>query len=76
VNLSRTQIQLQVGQGLVNYDVLKDSEANVEIDTPNVAIRPHMNEGSYRITVNSNGEPSWTFARAPPISPRRRQHSR
>src|SRR3979409_245122 len=56
VNLSRTQIQLQVGQGLVNYDVLKDSEANVEIDTPNVAIRPHMNEGSYRISVNSNGE--------------------
>src|SRR5260370_40980521 len=56
VNLSRTQIQLQVGQGLVNYDVVKDSEANVEIDTPNVAIRPQMNEGSYRITVNSAGE--------------------
>src|SRR5882672_6321900 len=56
VNLSRTQIQLQIGQGLMNYDVLKDSEANVEIDTPNVAIRPQMNEGSYRISVNSNGE--------------------
>jgi hypothetical protein len=56
VNLSRTQIQLQVGQGLVNYDVLKNSEANVEIDTPNVAIRPQMNEGSYRITVNSDSE--------------------
>jgi hypothetical protein len=56
VNLSRTQIQLQVGQGLVNYDVLKGSEANVEIDTPNVAIRPQMNEGSYRISVNSDSE--------------------
>src|SRR6266436_9319497 len=56
VNLSRTQIQLQIGQGLMNYDVLKDSEANVEIETPNVAIRPQMREGSYRITVNSNGE--------------------
>jgi hypothetical protein len=56
VNLSRTQIQLQVGQGLVNYDVLRGNEANVEIDTPNVAIRPQMNEGSYRITVNSDGE--------------------
>ena len=56
VNLSRTQIQLQVGQGLVNYDVLKNSEANVEIDTPNVAIRPQVREGSYRITVNSDGE--------------------
>jgi hypothetical protein len=56
VNLSRTQMQLQVGQGLVNYDVLKNNEANVEIDTPNVAIRPQMGEGSYRISVNSNGE--------------------
>jgi hypothetical protein len=56
VNLSRTQIQLQVGQGLVNYDVLSNSDASVEIDTPNVAIRPQMNQGSYRITVNSDGE--------------------
>src|SRR5258708_34634867 len=56
VNLSRTQIQLQVVQGLLNFDVLKDSEANVEIDTPNGASRPQMNEGSYRITVNSDGE--------------------
>src|ERR1019366_6966698 len=57
VNLSRTQIQLQVGQGLVNYDVTKGSEADVEIDTPNVAIHPQMNnEGSYRIQVNSDGE--------------------
>jgi hypothetical protein len=56
VNLSRTQIQLQIAQGLVNYDVLRNSEANVEIETPNVAIRPQMNGGSYRITVNSDGE--------------------
>jgi hypothetical protein len=55
VSLSRTQMQLQVGQGLVNYDVLRGNEANIEIDTPNVAIRPQMNEGSYRITVNSDG---------------------
>ena len=56
VNLSRTQIQLQVGQGLVNFDVLKGSEADVEIDTPNVAIHPQMGEGSFRILVNSDGE--------------------
>jgi hypothetical protein len=56
VSLSRTQMQLQIGQGLVSYDVLRGNEANVEIDTPNVAIRPQMNEGSYRITVNSDGE--------------------
>ena len=55
-NYSRTQIQLQVGQGLVTYDVTKGSEADVEIDTPNVAIHPQLGEGSYRITVNSDGE--------------------
>src|SRR5580692_8303451 len=55
VNLSRTQMQLQIGQGLANYEVFKNNEANVEIDTPNVAIHPNMGEGSYRIQVNSNG---------------------
>ena len=48
VNLSRTQMQQQVGQGLANYEVFKNNEANIEIDTPNVAIRPEMGEGSYR----------------------------
>ena len=43
-------------QGLVNYDVLKGNEADVEIDTPNVAIHPQLGEGSYRIQVNSDGE--------------------
>ena len=56
VNLSSKQIQLQVGQGLVNLDVIKTSEADVEIDTPNVAIHPQAGEGSYRIQVNSDGE--------------------
>src|ERR1700674_3929012 len=56
VSLSRTQMQLQIGQGLANYEVFKNNEANVEIDTPNVAIRPDMGEGSYRILVNSDGE--------------------
>ena len=27
VNLSRTQVQLQIGQGLANYEVLKNNEA-------------------------------------------------
>jgi hypothetical protein len=56
VNMSRTQMQIQVGQGLANYEVFKNNEANVEIDTPNVAIHPDMGEGSYRILVNSDGE--------------------
>src|SRR5208282_2821194 len=47
--VERTQIQVQVGQGLAYYTVFKDSEAEVEIDTPNVAIRPTPEEGVYRI---------------------------
>src|SRR5712671_6747259 len=56
VNLSRSQIQLQVGQGLVNYDVLTHSDASIEIDTPTVGIHPQSREGSYRVQVNSDGE--------------------
>ena len=56
VNLGRNQLQVQVGAGLVNYDVLKHNDSGAEIDTPNVAIRPAMGEGSYRIQVNSDNE--------------------
>src|SRR5271157_126343 len=50
--VERAQIQVQVGQGLAYYTVFKDSEAEVEIDTPNVAIRPTSKEGVYRIEVS------------------------
>jgi Family of unknown function (DUF6600)/FecR protein len=53
--LTRTQIQVQVGQGLAYYSVFKESEAQIEIDTPNVAIRPTSKDGVYRIQV-SGGE--------------------
>jgi len=54
-DLTRTRIQVQVAQGLVNFDVLKGSEAEAEIDTPSVAVRP-LGEGRYRIEVNSNSQ--------------------
>src|SRR6202140_4771386 len=50
--IERAQIQVQVGQGLAYYTFFKDSEAEVEIDTPNAAIRPTSNEGVYRIEVH------------------------
>jgi len=56
VSLARNQMQVQVGQGLLNYDILKNNDSGVEIQTPNVAIRPQMGEGSYRIQVNSDNE--------------------
>jgi hypothetical protein len=55
-SLSRSQIQIQVGQGLVTYNVARGSEARSEIDTPNASIRPLDGEGEYRILVNSDDE--------------------
>lgn len=54
-SLSRTNIQVQVGQGLTTYTVLKGSEANSEIDTSNASIHPD-GPGEYRILVNSDAE--------------------
>ena len=39
-NLTKKNIQIQVGEGLVTYSVSKDSEAEPEIDTPNVSVHP------------------------------------
>src|SRR5579859_7374690 len=52
-DLTRSRIQVQLAQGNANYDVLKGSQADVEIDTPNVAVHPN-GEGRYRIYVDSN----------------------
>jgi len=54
-NLSRTGIQVQIGQGLVTYSLLKGSEATAEIDTPNASIHP-QGPGEYRVVVNSDAE--------------------
>ena len=54
-NLSPSQIQIQVGQGTVSYSILQQSEAAVEIDTPNVAIYP-QGPGNYRVMVDSDDE--------------------
>ena len=54
-DLTRSRIQIQVAQGVANFSVLKGSEAEAEIDTPNMAVRP-LAEGAYRIVVNSPTE--------------------
>ena len=51
VQNQRAQIQVQIWQGLAYYTVFKDSDAEVEIDTPNAAIRPTSKDGVYRIEV-------------------------
>ena len=55
-NLTRNQIQVQIGEGIANYDVFPGNEANAEIDTPNVAIHPRHDGASVRVIVNSQDE--------------------
>jgi FecR protein len=54
--LTRGQMQVQIGEGVTNFSVLRGSEANVEIDTPNVAIHPGRGQDSFRILVSSDQE--------------------
>ncbi len=53
--LSNNRIQIQVAQGRLNFTLFKGNEADVEIDTPNAALRP-LEEGIYRVQVNSDSE--------------------
>jgi hypothetical protein len=47
--------QLELAHGIVTYRILRNSDVNVEIDTPSVSVRPSR-QGSYRISVNDAGE--------------------
>ncbi len=55
-NFTKKYIQVQVGQGLVNYSVFGESETEPEIDTPNVALHPAHQDGVYRIEVRPDGD--------------------
>jgi hypothetical protein len=54
-NLTREQIQIQIGQGYASYSVFKGNEANIEIDSPNVQVHL-LQPGRYRVQVNSDYE--------------------
>jgi len=53
--LEYSRYQMAVGRGTVTYRILRSSNADVEVDTPNVSVRPSK-QGSYRIAVNAAGE--------------------
>jgi hypothetical protein len=55
-NFTQKYIQIQVGQGLANYTVFGESEAEPEIDTPNVALHPAHKDGIFRIEVRPDGD--------------------
>ncbi len=52
--LENLRYQLQISRGTVTYSVLRDSQADVDLSTPNVSVRP-IKKGRYRITVRENG---------------------
>ena len=61
-NLDPHHIQIELAQGLVGFVSFPASEADVEIDTPNLAIHPQR-DGYYRIEVNDRGETLVTVRR-------------
>ena len=52
--LDRAGFQLQIAAGMVTFRVLRPSQAQVELDTPSVAVRP-LRQGIYRVTVREDG---------------------
>src|SRR5438270_1125751 len=55
-NLTKKNIQIQLSEGIADYTVSKDSEAEPEIDTPNVSIHPSHHDGVFRIEVRRDGD--------------------
>ena len=53
--LEYNRYQLEVARGVVTFRALRNTEVNVEIDTPSVSVRPSK-QGSYRVSVNDAGE--------------------
>ncbi len=52
--LTRSQIQIQLANGMANYSVFGNSDATAEIDAPNVAIRTEKRDSSFRILVTGD----------------------
>src|SRR5579863_926830 len=49
--LEYKRYQVQIAQGTTMFRVTRDGDAQVEISTPTVLVRP-LRRGSYRVTVN------------------------
>ena len=53
--LENRRYQVQVSRGTVTLSVLRDSDAEIEVATPNVSVRPAQ-RGEYRISVGEDGQ--------------------
>jgi hypothetical protein len=56
-DLQPTKINIQLASGLVDFSVFQGTQADVEVDTPNMGVHP-LSPGIYRIQVNSDSETS------------------
>lgn len=54
--LTKKNIQIQLAQGMLDYSVYKDGEAEPEIDTPNVSVHPAHHDGVFRVEVRPDGD--------------------
>ncbi len=52
--LENRRYQIQVAVGTATFRVLRESDADVEISTPSVSVRPTQ-RGTYRVTVRDDG---------------------
>ncbi|HBY64519.1 MAG TPA: hypothetical protein DEH78_32260, partial [Solibacterales bacterium] len=52
--LEHRRYQLQLARGVTTFRVLRDTEAEIEISTPTVSVRP-VRRGSYRVEVRPDG---------------------
>ena len=55
-NLTKRNVQIQLSQGIANFSVFKNGDAEPEIDTPNVAVHPAHNDGVFRVEVRPDGD--------------------
>jgi hypothetical protein len=55
-NFTQKYIQIQLALGLANYSVFNESEAEPEIDTPNVAVHPAHKDVVLRVEVRPDGD--------------------
>lgn len=53
--LEYNRYQMEVAHGVVTFRILRNTDVNVEIDTPSVSVRPSR-PGSYRVSVTDAGE--------------------
>jgi hypothetical protein len=54
VAMDTRTFQIQIAAGTVTFRTLRASQAQVEVDTPSVAVRP-LRPGAYRVTVHEDG---------------------